>query len=88
MNEAKLGLLEVQIIRRLAHTVEVRHPTFSVAPESLNTVDVRTAVGELVVDVVDAQVLGVADIDQAVLATPTVEVDDTLQADTPANRFN
>jgi hypothetical protein len=70
------------------HAVELGDPTFGVAPEALDAVEVRAVVGELVGTVVDSQVPGVDDIDLPVVTTLAVGMDDDLKTDTPANYFN
>jgi type IV secretion system protein VirB4 len=76
--EAVLALLEVQVERVGRHPVELDEPTLGVRPEALDAVDVALAAGEVVLLVVDPQVLLVADVDQAVVATPAVGVDDAV----------
>ena len=85
--EAELGLLEVQVERMTRHALELREPVLGEGPEALDAVDVRPAVGELVLAVVDAQVPGVADVDQAVVAGPAVGVDDGLEAHLAPDRL-
>lgn len=65
--------------------VELGQSSFGVAPEGLDAVDVGLEVGELVVVMPDAEVFGVADVDQAVIAPPAVAVNDAGQVDLAAN---
>src|SRR5690606_11286832 len=48
-------------------------------------IDVGMFVGEFVSAMLDAQVLGVADVDQAVVAAPAVGVDDAVEVDLASN---
>ena len=73
--------------RVLGHAVKVGQAVRGVAPEALDAVDVRPAGGELVIAMMDPQVLGVAHVDQAVVAGPAVAVDDRVQANPATNRF-
>src|SRR5690606_18693727 len=87
MVEAELGLLQVQVEGVPGHAVELGQAVLGVAPEALDAVDVAASAGELVLAVVDAEVFGVADVDQAVVAGPAVGVDDALEADAAADRL-
>ena len=60
---------------------------FGIRPEAFNAVDMRTGFGELIVRMVDAKVLGVADIDKPIVAGPAVRMDDAVQVNAAANRF-
>ena len=64
---------------------EIGQSSLGVAPEGLDAVDVGLQIGELVVVVPHAEVLGVADVDQAVVASPAVAVNDAGQVDLAAN---
>ena len=55
--------------------LELRQADLGQAPEAFDAVDVDGAVGELVFGMIDAEV-AVAEIDQAVVATPAIGVDD------------
>jgi len=54
------------------YPIELAQPTLGVAPEALDPIDVTLAPRELVLAVFDAQMLGVSDIYQAVIASPAV----------------
>ena len=60
--------------------VELGEPAFGEAPEGFNTVDVGAAFGEGLL-LVDAHMLVVADIDQAVVSRPSIGADDALRID-------
>ena len=51
------------------------------APEALNAIDVMCALHELVLTMTDSKMLGVPDINQAVVTAPTVAVDDRVERD-------
>jgi len=84
--EPELGLLQVQVERMSSHAVELRQPPFGKAPEALDAVDVALAAGELALVVIDPQVPGVADIDQAVVPSPAVRMHDAVEAHPAADR--
>ena len=64
--------------------VELGEPAFGEAPEGFNAVDVGAAFGEGFL-LVDAHMLVVADIHQAVVSRPAIGADDALGVDSPAN---
>lgn len=77
--EAELGFLEVQVKHMALDAFHLGQTQLGVSPERLDTIDVRLRVGELVTAVIHAQMLGVADIDEAVIAAPAIAVDDAVQ---------
>ena len=79
--KAELGFFQVQIKGLGGNAIELGEPSFGVAPERLNAVDVVFAPCEFVVAVVDPEVLVKADVDQAVIATPTIGMDDGARVD-------
>lgn len=74
--EAPLALFQVQMEGHDGHAVELLEPPLGIAPEALDAVDVTLVVSELVVAVADSEVLRVADIDEAVVTSPAVAMDD------------
>ena len=65
--------------------MKLLEPMFSITPEALDAVDMTGAAHELILPVVDSVVLTVADIDESVVATPAVRVDDDLRGDAPTD---
>lgn len=61
--------------------MELHQPSFRKGPEGLYAVDVAAATGEFVLPVLDPVVLLVAEIDETVVAPPTIGVDDAVQID-------
>ena len=68
----------MQIEGAIRDPVELLKPALGIAPEALNAVDMVRATRELIRPMLDSEVLGIADIDEAVLAAPPVRVDDRL----------
>lgn len=64
--------------------VELGEPAFGEAPEGFDTVDVGATFGEGLL-FVDAHMLVVTDIDQAVVSRPAIGADDALRVDPAAN---
>src|ERR1017187_250865 len=67
------------------YAVEFGQPSFGETPKALDTIDVVLAHGELMSLVVHPEMFLIAHIDQAVVAGPTIGVDDRLEADTAQN---
>lgn len=59
-------------------TVELREAALGQAPKAFDAVDMVRAVGELIIRMTDPEMFLVPDIDQTVVAPPTVRVDDGL----------
>ena len=76
MVETELAFLEVQVERLAMDAAELREAHLGETPEVLDAVDVRLPAGELVLPVVHAVVFPVAEVDQAVIPSPAVRVDD------------
>jgi hypothetical protein len=65
-------------------SIELLESPFSKASETLDTVDVLRATGELIGSMLDSEVLRVAGINQAIVAAPPVRVNDGLRRDATA----
>lgn len=85
MVEAELALLEVQLERLLRQPVELGEASLGEAPEAFDAVDVVGAVGPMIVAVADAQVAGIAQVDEAVVAGQAIRQDRAVQCDTPTD---
>ena len=66
----------------LIHTTKTHHPGFCKPPEPLDTVDMGAAPDEFVLPVIDPEMLSIADIDQTIVSTPAIRVDDAIESDT------
>jgi hypothetical protein len=76
--ESKLTLFEVQEKGCRAHSPEPCQSGLGEAPEAFNAVDMSLAPGKFIAAMINSQVLAVTDIDKAIVATPTVGIDDAL----------
>jgi hypothetical protein len=81
MIEPKLALLKVQV-----ECVRVHAPAFSearlgITPEPFDPVDMAAGSYKFTGTVIDSQMLRVAQVDKAIVRTPPIAVDDTIQAD-------
>ncbi len=84
MVEAPLGFLEVEVECVSGHTHELYEPHLGHAPEALDAIDVNRAAGELIAGMVDPEVT-IAEIDEAVVAAPSIGVDDGAWIDPAPN---
>ena len=57
MSETELGFFQMQLELAPSHTMKLRQPMPSIAPERLNAVDMPGAFDEFVVAVIDPKVL-------------------------------
>lgn len=75
----------MQVEGRRRDAVELLEATFSETPEALDAIDVMCAGHKLVPAVMDSKMPGVSDIDQPVVAAPTVAVGDRVERDSAAH---
>jgi len=69
----------------IGNSIELLEPALGIAPEALNAIDVMRALHKLIVGVIDSEVLRVSDINQAIIAAPTVRVDGGVNSDSTPN---
>ncbi len=67
------------------HSPKLNKPIFRVSPEAFNPVDMGLVSGKFVLPVAHLQVLSITDIDQAVIPSPVVRIDDTFETDLSTN---
>jgi hypothetical protein len=77
MIKPKLALLQMQSKGMFGHTIELSQATLGKAPKGLNTVDMVRTAHKLILSMIDSKVLVKANIYQAIVAPPTIGVDDT-----------
>ena len=68
---------------RFGNTPEPCEARLSIAPEALNAVDVRVALNVFTLAMVNAEVLFIAHINQTVIASPFVGVNDRINRHSP-----
>jgi len=77
----KLTLFEMQVEGCWTHAAETNQARLGVIPETFNAVDVSATFCKFVMAVIDAKMLTITDIDQAIGATPAVRIDHALNLD-------
>lgn len=85
--KSELSFFEMEVEGVPGDAVELCQSPLRIALEGLDAIDVRLEVGELIVVVPHAQVLGIAHIHQAVVASPAVTMDDAGQVHLAPNRL-
>ena len=75
----KLTFFQVQVEGAGRHSAETIQSRFCISPEAFNTVDVIAAFGKFVLAMINPKMLAVTHIDQTIIATPTVRVDDAAE---------
>jgi hypothetical protein len=75
--ESKFGFFEMDIEFIFRDSLEFLEPMFGKAPKTFNAIDVgSTAVRKLVSVVIDPKMFLVSEVNQAVVTTPTIRMDD------------
>lgn len=75
MIKAIFSFFQVQIERMFGYAIKLGQPTFCIAPERLDTVDMLFTIREFVLAMIHPEVLVKSNINQAVVASPAVGVD-------------
>ncbi len=83
--ESPFAFFEMQIEQMFVNASETVQPDLCEAPEGLDTVDVRLAPHKLTLAVLDAEVLLVAEVHKAVIASPAVRMDDAADIHPSSN---
>jgi hypothetical protein len=87
MVKTEFGLLEVQRKGLRWDAFELGQTEFGIGPEGLDSIDMAVTSGEFIFSMMDSKVLGVSDIHQALIASPTVTVDDAIDRDMAPNNL-
>ena len=67
------------------HTIELSQTSFSETPERLDTINMPFTTGKFIVTMVNPEVLIKADIDQSVIAAPSIGMDNSIWGDMPTD---
>ena len=87
MVKTELGLLKVQRKGLRWDAFELSQTQFGIGPEGLDSVDMAVTSSKLVFSMMDSKVLGVSDVHQVLIASPTVTVDDAIDRDMTSNNL-
>jgi hypothetical protein len=83
MIKPKLTFFQVQMERGLAHATKPTESCFGIAPKTLNTINVRLFLDKLIASMVDAKMFLVPQINQAIIPSPSIRMNNTFQLYTP-----
>lgn len=75
----------MQIEGRFIHAAELGKPGLRKAPEAFNSVDVALALSKLILPMVDSEMLFKAEVNEPIIASPSIGMDDAFKADTTPN---
>jgi len=87
MVKTEFSLLEVQRKGLRQDAFEPGQAELGIGPEGLDSVDMAVASSKLVFSMMDSEVFGVADIDQTLVASPAITMDDAVDRDMPPNNL-
>lgn len=76
--EVELGLLEMQRELVAPHAMKLRQSMLGITPERLDAVDVPAALDEFVVAMIDPKVLVQTQVNQSIVASPAIGVNDAI----------
>src|SRR3989344_5397413 len=85
MIESPFTFFQMQVEGLLVNALETMQPDFGKAPECLDAVDVRPPPNELTLPMMHSEVLLVPNVHKAVVASPTVTVNDASHIHTAPN---
>ena len=85
MVEPKLALFKMQEKGMRMGSAVFDKAGFGISPEPFDPIDMGLVFNELILSMIDSQVLSIADIYKAVIASPAIGVDDAVQFDLPPN---
>src|SRR5699024_5713091 len=84
MIKSKLGFFQIVIKFLLWDAIKLSQATFSEAPKGFNTINMALPSSELVITMFDAIMFVITDVYQAIITTPTVTVNTTIEAYFPS----
>ena len=85
MIEAVFSFFHRQIKHVFWHTLQLTETSFGIRPKRFDTMDVGMACRPFVVTLMNPEVLGIADINPAVIGSPHICVDEAIEAYMAAN---
>ena len=85
MIETEFTFLQVEIEGRRTTSPKARESGFDESPEPFDSIDVGRTHKKLVPPVIHPEVFAVPDVDQAIIASTVIGVEDALQGPLPSN---
>ena len=85
--KAEFGFFQVQVKRMSCYAVKLYQTVFCITPKRLDTVDMPRSAGKFILPVTPPEMLCKTHINQAVITTPAIGIDDTPNRNVPALPF-
>ena len=85
MIKSKLAFFQMEIESVFLYSPETNQASLCIGPKTFYTVNMATVIGKLVFSVLHPVVFLIAEVYKAVIAAPTVRVDNTFRVYTPTN---
>ena len=82
--KAEFGFFQVQVKRMSCYAVKLYQTVFCITPKRLDTVDMLRSSGKFILPVTHPEMLCKTHINQAVITTPAISIDNTLNRNVPA----
>ena len=79
MIKSKFTLFQVQMKRRFTHATKPTEPRLGITPKTFNTIDMRPFLNKFIISMVDAKMFLVTQIDQPIIPSPSIRMDDTFK---------
>ena len=83
MIKAKFTFFQMQMEGGFSHAPKPTKPCFGITPKTLNTIDMRLSLNKFITPMVDAKMLLVSQINQAIITPPSIGMNDTFKLNTP-----
>lgn len=83
MIKPKLTFFQVQMKSRSTHATKPAESCFGIAPKTFNVINVRLLLNKLIASMVDAKMFLVSQINQAIIPSPSIRMNDTFQLYAP-----
>ena len=80
MIKPKFAFFQMEIESMLVKPTKAHKPGFGKGPETFNPIDMRIFGSKLVLTMLNPKVLLIAQINQTIIAPPTIRMDNTLKA--------
>jgi hypothetical protein len=78
----------MQIERFFIHTPEPGKSRFGISPKALDSIDMTFIMNKLILSMIDSKMFLVSEINESIIASPTVRMNNTLEVHaTPDNRL-
>ena len=79
MVKSKFSFFKMVIKHMFLNTFQFTQSQFGVSPKGLNTINVRLVISKFITAMFDPKMFRIADIDQSMVPTPAVRMNDTIQ---------